>query len=157
MNITLQRVKSTKSEMFGVLISDTHPLCTTLEDAWKTNKQNISCIPSGKYKVKKFNGFKFKDCWQIMNVPNRTHILIHTGNTHIDTSGCVLVGKTFTKSGIGRSREAMDYLRAVLPDEFELEVIDPIELPDCFTSGVVKRDDKLTFWDDLANLIKKHL
>lgn len=126
MTLTLTRVCSSGKGTFGVLTSDEIPLCVTCEDPWEDNASNISCIPKGKYKCRKFNGAKFKDVWEVMNVPDRSAILIHAGNTIEDTHGCILVGRCFSKLGgypaVLQSNDAMTELRAKLPQEFELEV-----------------------------------
>ena len=65
-----------------------------------------SAIPSGKYPVTlgpsaKFQAIANKDAWykqymnvipHIDNIPNRSTILVHTGNTPEQTEGCILVG-----------------------------------------------------------------
>jgi len=67
--------------------------CDTLELPWKENQTNVSCIPTGTYKVKKRYSKKFKNHLHITEVTGRTHILIHSGNYFTDILGCVLVGK----------------------------------------------------------------
>jgi hypothetical protein len=67
-------------------------ICYTLEEPWKDNKNQISCIPVGTYDCVNWNGFKFKDVWNVSKVPNRVAILIHSGNTTNDIEGCILVG-----------------------------------------------------------------
>lgn len=127
--VRLTRVASGSKGTFGVLTEDNIPLCVTLEDPWHDNARLISCIPPGTYRCRKHSGPRFHDVWEVTAVPGRDAILIHQGNTTTDTSGCVLVGRTFTtfgdKPGIGSSRDALDYLRVVLPPEFRLEVVGP--------------------------------
>ena len=142
--IKLKRIAQTETETFGVLIKDDMPLCVTLEDPWKKNQKNISCIPAGKYKCKPFDGAKFKDVWILENVPNRSYILIHAGNSAVDTQGCILVGRSFNAHTIRDSQNALDYLRAVLPDEFDL-FIENHAKPDVFVSP----PKPVPFWDEL--------
>lgn len=71
------------------------PFALTLEDPWKDNEKNVSCIPVGTYHCKKFNSPTHGATFQIMDVTNRTYILFHRGNTHINTMGCVLIGEKF--------------------------------------------------------------
>jgi hypothetical protein len=93
--LKITRLEYGENETIGVLQLFGKVLCYTLELPWKDNKQNISCIPTGKYKciVAKYKG---KDRWLIQNVPNRDGIFIHEGNVHSEIKGCVLIG-----SGIG--------------------------------------------------------
>lgn len=55
-----------------------------------------SRIPAGTYTCRPYSGNKYKDVYEIMNVPNRSAILIHWGNFERDTLGCVLIGNRFT-------------------------------------------------------------
>lgn len=64
----------------------------TLEEPWKENQRNISCIPTGVYRCTPHNGTRFKDVWRLESVPGRSAILIHAGNTTKDIEGCILVG-----------------------------------------------------------------
>lgn len=104
--------------------------CDTLELSWKNNQREISCIPQGKYIVKRRYSPKYKDHFEVTNVKNRTAILIHAGNYYIHTNGCILVGKGFkdlNKDGyldILQSTNTLNELLKVLPKEpFELEIV----------------------------------
>ena len=70
---------------------------TTIELPSINNQKNISCIPPGTYKAKKILSNTFGWCIHILNVPNRTGILIHSGNFYTNTKGCILVGESFAK------------------------------------------------------------
>lgn len=70
--------------------------CHTLELPWRANAKNTSRIPEGEYLAVKHVSPKFGACLWIQEVPNRTEILIHRGNFHKDTLGCILVGKNLT-------------------------------------------------------------
>jgi hypothetical protein len=68
----------------------------TMEPPWKDNKRNISCIPPGEYDfvfMPKSSSGRYRNCYHILNVPGRSEILIHTGNTVANTRGCILPGK----------------------------------------------------------------
>jgi len=69
--------------------------CKTLELPWKENKNMISSIPVGTYKVKPRNSAKFGDHYHITGVEGRKYILIHVGNYYKQTHGCVLIGQNF--------------------------------------------------------------
>lgn len=66
--------------------------CKTLELAWKDNQAFESCIPVGKYKVQRRDSATYGEHWHILDVQGRDLILIHAGNFHQDTEGCVIVG-----------------------------------------------------------------
>ena len=125
--LTLRRVCTSEKGTFGVIVRDDIPICLTCEDPWNDNRREISCIPSGTYIFKKFNGTKYKDVWEIENIPGRDAILIHAGNTIDDTRGCILVGRSFSYLGslpsVMQSREALQILRDALPDEGVIEII----------------------------------
>lgn len=102
--MTLMRVAYTPSGVFGVLKFKGWPFAVTLEDRWKNNEVGVSCIPSGTYlatrcnrsiEYNKQNSPKFGDTFVIEDVPGRSHILFHKGNTSKDTSGCILIGEQF--------------------------------------------------------------
>jgi hypothetical protein len=112
--------------------------CQTLELPWKLNERNLSCIPGGTYQVEKHVSPRFGLCFHVLDVPGRTHILIHAGNyagsrnprTGVpDTLGCILPGKGFADldgdkiSEVTASKKTMDELLDLLPDRFTLEIL----------------------------------
>lgn len=97
--LRLVRVSEYNGATCGVLIIDDQPEFVTLEDAWRDNQRLISCIPQGRYKVKLHRSPKFGLTYQVMDVPERSQILFHAGNTHKDTNGCILLGMQFGRIG----------------------------------------------------------
>ena len=67
----------------------------TLERPWRDNKRGISAIPDGSYVVKRTVTPKHNKTFEVTDVPGRTAILIHTGNSETDVEGCILVGMQF--------------------------------------------------------------
>lgn len=75
--------------------------CYTLELPWRDNKRSISCIPAGSYDVKVRLSPKYGKSYWVSDVPERSFILIHSGNwagdvkkkfkTHVN--GCILLGQ----------------------------------------------------------------
>ena len=134
--VLLRRVASLPDGMAGVLMwvapSGPLPLCVTLEDPWRNNAVGESCIPAGTYRVRQYHSPKFGSTFIVNAVPGRSLILLHWGNTHFDTRGCVLLGRNFgvldNKLDIGESRVAFEALRAVCVEknirEFDLTIED---------------------------------
>jgi len=101
--VELFRLRRSDQGTEGLLVSgDYH--CRTLELPWRDNQKQISCIPSGLYDVDIRLSPKYGRIYWVRKVPNRTYILIHSGNYAGDKSkgfktnvqGCILLGK---KSG----------------------------------------------------------
>ncbi len=61
----------------------------------------------------------------LKDVPGRSDVEIHAGNSIADTKGCILTGVEQHGSAIGRSREALASLLAALPTITEIEIINP--------------------------------
>lgn len=104
-----------------------HKPIFTLENPWKGNQTNISCIPAGIYDCEPFSGTKYKDVYVVNNVPGRSHILFHTGNFESQTRGCILPGLGVDPSKpepmVTHSASAMHYLRSLISKEsFMLEI-----------------------------------
>jgi len=74
--------------------------CYTIERPWKDNQPNVSCIPEGTYACQPFSGTRFQDVIQVMDVPDRSHILIHVANFPYDVEGCIGVGDRFVSDSI---------------------------------------------------------
>lgn len=112
-----------------------HPKLYMIAPAWKDNKRNISCIPQGLYNVTRGNTKDHIDVFKILNVPDRTGVLIHPGNyasnvtingvVHLDSKGCYMPGFDYDKEMpmIKSSVKAMNYLRDNIKENFALEVI----------------------------------
>lgn len=131
MHLTLTRILQTPTTTLGVLQGVSRTLYS-LEDAWKNNQRQISCIPAGTYRCvphgwEPNSPLKFKQVWRLLDVKGRDAILIHAGNSHKDTLGCILpglgmqVGPTFAV--ISDSRMAIELMRREIgPREFMLTI-----------------------------------
>ena len=90
--VQIERFAYTPMGTFGRLYyKEFSSYCVELP--WKDNHPFISCIPIGLYPMK-FGRFYKKDypCWEINQVPNRSLIKIHIGNTMGDIEGCIAPG-----------------------------------------------------------------
>ena len=131
MNILVKRFDFGKEYTMGMLYIDGKYICDTLEDTdrnltsdmteseiLKVKQKHNTAIPYGTYKIdmntvsSKYSNFA-KYGWaklilgkvpRLLDVKGYTGVLIHPGNTHQDTSGCILVGKTISKGSISRSQ-----------------------------------------------------
>ena len=106
--------------------------CDTLELPWKDNKNQVSCIPIGKYIVRKRYSKKFKYHLHVTDVENRSLILIHKGNFNTDILGCILVGRLNyvnnddlidVSNSKATLKELMDILDFDDNGEIELEIL----------------------------------
>lgn len=70
--------------------------CFTLELPNKNNTKSISCIPAGTYQAFRRISPKNGLVVELIGVPNRSNIQIHSGNYTSQIEGCILVGKSIT-------------------------------------------------------------
>lgn len=75
-------------------------ICYSFELPWKNNERAISCIPPGEYNTIIRVSPKYGRTYWVSDVPERSLILIHSGNFAGDptvglkshTMGCILLG-----------------------------------------------------------------
>ena len=135
MHLTLRRKRKTPFSILGEL-EGAGVTIFTIEDKWRDNAQGVSCIPAGSYDCRPHGWeantkVRFPRVWEVCKVPDREAILIHAGNTHLDTRGCILVGRKWgfvnSELHIMESRLAVDHLRKVIgPSKFTLTIIDVV-------------------------------
>lgn len=95
-HITITRTKYSDKQVTGQLEafngSKTFK-CFSLELPWKNNASNISCIPTGTYKVKyTFSPRFLKYTYEILGVKGRSGIRIHSANFVSQLNGCIALG-----------------------------------------------------------------
>lgn len=98
--VQLLRIRRNDQGTIGILSTPYGFSCYTLELPWRYNQKNISCIPAGEYITKIRFSPKYGKVYHVQDVPNRTFILIHSGNwagdvdkgyrTHVN--GCIILG-----------------------------------------------------------------
>ena len=141
MQLVLERKWKKPNYTIGVLSIDGERFCETLEDVDRNlnssmtveqikaiKKPNETAIPTGTYKITldtfspRFGNKSFykKVCEgklpRILNIKGFDGVLIHCGNTNLDTSGCILVGRNLEKGKILKSQEIFEKLYKVLKE-----------------------------------------
>ena len=105
----LIRINDNGVRCLGVLVWGQFKLYT-VERPWLDNKPFESCIPTGTYDLEWITRPSGKPAIQVMDVPGRTHILLHPGNDVQDVVGCIAPGMLPYQDGVYQSRKAMEFL-----------------------------------------------
>jgi len=98
--IILERFAYAPDGTFGKLLMPDGTDFFTVERPWLGNKEDESCIPEGVYTlglryspiVESSTLGKFDEGWEILNVPERSLIMIHPGNWPFNFKGCIGLG-----------------------------------------------------------------
>ena len=128
MKLLLKRMARKDSYTIGKLYINDEYFCDTLEDKDRGLTQSMSlaeiskkkiysqtAIPSGTYLVTITHSNKYKRKMPLINdVPGYAGIRIHSGNTHQDTAGCILVGKNKAVGKVLESRATYQKLFEIL-------------------------------------------
>lgn len=129
-SLTLKRISNSEKITYGVFIDDSTglPLCLSLELPWMENRRSISCIPEGKYYCEPYTSAKYKDVFQVMDVRDRSSILIHVGNKLSHTEGCILPGMQYGylngEIAVLGSSAGLSAIKAAVPEnKFVLNVV----------------------------------
>jgi Family of unknown function (DUF5675) len=105
----------------GELLMDGVRQCFTIELPWRDNVPILSCIPEGRYKLAKRYSKKYKDHLILLNVPDRSFILLHPANDALkELAGCIAPVSRLTGPGKGlKSRLAFEMVRDAVYQEIE--------------------------------------
>ncbi len=95
--LELIRLEETEQGTIGVLKINKTVFCFTLEPPDLENRVNKSSIPAQQYTVKPYSSQNYPDIYEIINVPDRSYVLFHPGNTVDNTAGCILLGESLGK------------------------------------------------------------
>ena len=130
MEVLVKREYKKKDYTIGKMYINGEYFCDTLEDTDRGLTQVMSlaelkevkeygrtAIPTGRYPIAYTYSPRFKKHLPLLlNVPAFEGIRIHAGNTHRDTSGCLLLGKNKAVGKVLDSRKTMDeFLRILKP------------------------------------------
>ena len=127
MTFTLKRISYSETETAGALVVDCFPVFVTLEEAWRENRPNISCIPRGNYLCRRTVSPRFGETFEVCNVPGRSRIRFGFGNSHKDAEESILIGTYFDRIGsmnvIMESRKAFSKFLERLHGIHDFELI----------------------------------
>lgn len=138
MRITLIRIANKPTYTIGKLYIDGVYFSDVLEDVDRGLDDSMSvdeilkkkikgqtAIPTGTYPVKITYSPKYKKLMPLIeNVKGYQGIRIHSGNTHKDTEGCLLVGRNKEVGKVLESRKTFNALYKILTDTKEHIIID---------------------------------
>lgn len=98
--VILTRTKDTSKQVTGLLEAyrdNQSYTCKTLELPDLNNLPNISCIPKGTYTCKYTFSPRFrKYTYEVLSVPKRSGIRIHSANYYHQLNGCIALGTVLT-------------------------------------------------------------
>lgn len=125
--LKLTRLQRFKDCIRGVLLLEENTLLYTLEKDWTNNTPTVSCIPEGLYRCVWQKSHRFGWCYEVRNVLDRSRILIHSGNTSDDSSGCILLGTSYSelvyRKAVFGSRDAISlFHNRMNKQNFKLEI-----------------------------------
>ena len=114
MELVLRRkFKGTKYNIGDLTVNGAF-FCNTIEDVVRAPGVKVygeTAIPFGKYKVVMRYSPKYKKVLPLLlDVPMFEGIRIHSGNTQLDSFGCIIVGENKVKGKVINSRKTMDKL-----------------------------------------------
>lgn len=127
MELLLKRIARKDAYTIGKLYINGKYFCDTIEDCdrlhfGKPKIPSQTAIPTGRYEVvqnvksQRFGGISFYNALcggyvpRLLKVPMFDGVLIHTGNTAQDSSGCIIVGKNKVVGKVLESRETFKKL-----------------------------------------------
>lgn len=130
MKLNLIRKIFTEKSTIGTLQIDGGVSMFTLEDMGRKLESGgvkipkLTAIPRGTYKVTiDFSNRFQRDMLHILDVPQFEGIRIHSGNTDVDTEGCILVGGNKGTDVITSSRTTLNQLFLLVKDALTREEI----------------------------------
>lgn len=130
MEIVVERKYKKKDYTIGKMYINGEYFCDTLEDTDRGLKREYplaemkevkeygrTAIPTGKYPIAYTYSPRFKKHLPLLlQVPAFEGVRIHSGNTHKDTEGCILLGINRAVGKVLDSRKTMDeFLRILKP------------------------------------------
>ncbi len=97
MILEIIRLEESNQGTISVMKIDKEVFCFALSPPDMLNQSMVSNIPTGQYVIEPYSSRKYPKAYEVLDVPNRSKILIHAGNTAEHTAGCILVGSSVGK------------------------------------------------------------
>lgn len=124
MELKVERKWKKKEYTMGRFYIDGKLFCNSLEDRVRPLGKNgegkvkgETAIPAGRYKVIYNWSPKFsRNLPRLLDVPFFDGILIHPGNTALNSAGCILVGYNKEVGRLTDSRDVSDRLNVMIED-----------------------------------------
>jgi hypothetical protein len=109
----------------GELYANRSLQCYTIELPWKDNLPGVSCIPEGRYGLKKRYSPRFKHHLILQNVPGRSLVLVHPANDALaELRGCIAPVSYLSAPGKGNeSKKAFEKLLKPVSEALEKEPV----------------------------------
>ncbi len=100
----------------GEILFNGTRICSSIELPWISNEQQVSCIPEGRYELRKRYNAERGAHLILVNVPGRQLILIHAANdAKKELKGCIAPVSVLTAEGKGsRSKVALAKVNAIV-------------------------------------------
>ncbi|WP_291117738.1 DUF5675 family protein [Flavobacterium sp. UBA6135] len=111
MDLVLERIYFPEGTN-GMLTVNGTLICYTIELPDQGNQRGISCVPEGKYLLRRRYSTRFQHHLELVDVPERNFILIHSANDALrELRGCIAPVTTLTAPGNGvQFRKAFEKL-----------------------------------------------
>lgn len=141
MKLHLKRKFKNEKYTIGDLYIDGVFFSNTIEDTVRSlpaqcpnTSKGLSCncsdkvysetaIPAGTYKITMRLSPKFKRVLPYLHdTPHFLGILIHSGNTELDSAGCIIVGENTVKGKVLNSHATCDRLNKILSKEKDISI-----------------------------------
>ena len=141
MKLTLNRKFRGPTYTIGDLSINGNFFCNTIEDTVRKlpaacpnppNGRSCTCkekiyartaIPAGTYKITFQYSPKYKKKMPYLHdVPHFLGILIHSGNTEVDSAGCIIVGNNTVRGKVLESLATFQNLYSILESEVDITI-----------------------------------
>ncbi len=109
----------------GELYANSSLQCYTIELPWLDNQPRVSCIPEGRYELKKRYSPRFREHLLVKGVQGRSLVLFHPANDALkELKGCIAPVSYLSCAGKGNeSKKAFGKLLKLVSEAMEKEPV----------------------------------